>query len=429
MRKRNNTGVNMTMSNPRIIIYGANWCSDCRRTKKYLGEQRIHYEWRNIEGESPAARAAYGYVLRKNREVFGVAKRKIPVVEIINQGEKKVLIEPSNVELAMVLGTAREATTDFYDVVIIGGGPAGLTAALYLERDGYEVLVIESSTIGGQAFVTNRLDNYPGFPEGITGEQFAENLRKQVERFGVEILVPYYVVEIGPCHSPEQGGSFAKCQHKKIKTSDGTEIHCKAILIATGSKYRELTVPGAQELLGINVHYCATCDGAFYKGKKLFVVGGGNSAFEESLYLKEKFAEHVTIIIRSEEARATPLYQEKIMDREGIEIWTNSEIIELKGKDHLEAAVVRHKENDKVKEYAPDGVFVFIGMQPNTSFLGELIELDERGFIITDSAHTTSISGIFAAGDCRAGATNQAIAAAGEGASAAISIREYLKNA
>ncbi|MHA1908280.1 MAG: FAD-dependent oxidoreductase [Candidatus Thorarchaeota archaeon] len=412
---------------PKITIYGANWCSDCRRTKKYLGEQRIHYEWRDIELETPESKEAYDFVLTANEKVYGKPKRKIPVVKIVENGTESLLIEPSNVELAKQLGIATEAKCKFYDVVIIGAGPAGLTAALYLARDDYSVLVIESSTIGGQSFITNRLDNYPGFPEGITGEQFAENLRRQVDRFGVEILFPYDVLRIGPCHDPEEGGSFTQCTQKKIVTSDGTEIDCNAVLIATGSKYRELVVPGSQGLTGVNVHYCATCDGAFYKGKDLLVVGGGNSAFEESLYLKKKFANSVTILVRTSEPTATPVLIDKAQDAEGVTILTESEVVELKGENSLDSVVVKHLVSGEVKEYHPDGIFVFIGMQPNTRFVKELIEVDDMNFIVTDSGLQTSILGIFAAGDCRSGATNQAISAAGEGASAAISIREFLK--
>jgi len=411
----------------KITIYGANWCSDCRRTKKYLGEQRIHYEWRDIEIESPEGKEAYNFVLAANERTYGKPKRKIPVVQIIENGSENLLIEPSNVELAKQLGIATEASRQFYDVVVIGAGPAGLTAALYLARDDYDVLVIESSTIGGQAFVTNRLDNYPGFPEGITGEQFAENLRRQVDRFGGEILFPYDVVKIGPCHDPEDGGSFEQCAQKKIVASDGTEINCNAILIATGSKYRELIVPGSEALTGVNIHYCATCDGAFYKGKNLFVVGGGNSAFEESLHLKNKFADSVTIIVRGDEPSATPVLREKVQDTEGITVMTKSEVVELKGENSLESLSIKHNDSGETKEYHPDGIFVFIGMQPNTKFVKNLVGLDDRGFVTTDTGLQTDILGIFAAGDCRSGATNQAISAAGEGASAAIAIRDFLK--
>ena len=192
----------------KITIYGATWCSDCRISKKYLGEQKIHYNWRDIEEDSPEGKAAYDFVLKANEEKYDITKRKIPVIEIIENGQKTILIEPSNFELAEKLGIATKSEQHYYDVVVIGAGPAGLTAAIYLARDGYEVLVVEQSTVGGQAYITNRLDNYPGFPEGITGDDFANNLRRQAERFGVEILTPHEIKQITPCHINE---SFNIC--------------------------------------------------------------------------------------------------------------------------------------------------------------------------------------------------------------------------
>ncbi|MFX0113059.1 MAG: FAD-dependent oxidoreductase [Candidatus Hodarchaeota archaeon] len=415
------------MSQSKITFYGANWCSDCRRSKKYLGEQGIHYIWRDIEEESPEGQQAYDFVLAANEKVFGKPKRKIPVIKFEENGKTDLLIEPSNIELAKRLGLATEAKKSFYDVIIIGAGPAGLTAALYLARDGYEVLVIEKSTIGGQAYITNVLDNYPGFPQGISGEQFAQNLRAQVERFGVELLVPYEVNFIGPCHDLDEGGSYSKCTYRKIGTTDGNEFLCYAVLIATGSNYRQLVVPGSDNLTGTNIHYCATCDGAFYKNKTLFLVGGGNSAFEEALYLEKKFADRVTILVRGEQAKASPVLQEKVAERENIHVWLNSEIIKVEGENQLEKVIVRHKDQEKDAEYHPDGIFVFIGLTPNTKFLQKTIELDSSGFIVTNQALQTSVAHVYAAGDCRKGATNQAISAAGEGASASIALRDCLR--
>ncbi|MFQ5981518.1 MAG: FAD-dependent oxidoreductase [Candidatus Heimdallarchaeota archaeon] len=415
------------MSQPKITFYGANWCSDCRRAKKYLGEQRIHYTWRDIEEETPESQEAYEFVLSANEKVFGKPKRKIPVIEFEEAGKKSLLIEPSNVELAKHLGLATEAEKTFYDTIIIGAGPAGLTTALYLARDGYDVLVIEKSTIGGQAYITNVLDNYPGFPEGIAGEQYASNLRKQVERFGTELLFPFEVNSIGPCHDPEEGGSWEKCTFSKVGTTDGKELLCKTILIATGSKYRELVVPGSDTLTGTNIHYCATCDGAFYKNKSLFVIGGGNSAFEEALYLREKFAKEVTILYRGEKPSASPVLQEKVADREGINLWLNTEVIRVEGENSLEQVVVYHADKGKESNYQPDGIFVFIGLSPNTKFLQGVIDLDASNFIVTNRALQTSRSRIYAAGDCRRDSTKQVITAAGEGAAAAIAVRECLK--
>ena len=197
-------------------------------------------------------------------------------------------------------------------------------------------------------------------------------------------------------------------------------------LVATGSKYRELSnIPGYDTLLGISVHYCATCDGIFYKEKRIFVIGGGNSAFEESLFLKNRFVEEVTILIRRDEPGATKLLQEKVQETDGINIWLNSEILELIGENKLERVVVKHKDQGDVKEYHPDGIFVFIGLSPNTEFVTGL-ELDKMNFILTDDQLQSSSRGIFAAGDCRKGSVKQAVASAGEGVTAALMMRNYL---
>lgn len=408
-----------------ISVYGANWCSDCRRTKKYLGEQRVHYNWFDIEKSGVDGEKALVFVLEANKEVFGVAKRKIPAVEIIKEGSRKLYIEPSNLELAQELDLATKASKEFYHTIIVGGGPAGLTAAIYLARDGYDVLVIEQSTVGGQAFITNRLDNFPGFPEGITGEIFAHNLRRQAERFNVEILVPEQVIKIEPCH---EDGNFEQCLYKKVHTSSGKSFHTLAVLIATGSEYRQLVVPGYENLLGVNLHYCATCDGYFYKDKEIFVIGGGNSAFEESLFLKGQYAKHVTIIIRSGKPRASLALQEKVGETEGIDIWLNSQIKELVGETSLEKVIITHSDTAETKEYQPDGIFVFIGLSPNTRFLAGMgIQLDSNGFLISDEKLQSSVPGIFSAGDCRLGSTKQAVAAAGEGAAVAIAMRGFLE--
>lgn len=411
------------MGQPEITLYGANWCADCRRTKKYLGEQRIHYNWRDIEEESNRGQEANDFVLSANEKVSGKPKSKIPVLEFVGaDGQTDLMIEPSNVELAKRLGLATTASKKFYEVIIIGGGPAGLTAALYLARDGYEVLVIEASTVGGQSFITNRLDNFPGFPKGITGEEFANNLEEQVKKFGVEILVPQRVVEIGPCHGK---GTFDHCTFKRVITDSGEEFHCSAVLIATGSKYRELGVTGYEQLSGIAIHYCATCDAYAYKGKDIFVVGSGNSAFEEAYWLRS-MVNHVTMIIRRDKASASPVLQEKVKDTNGIEILYNTEIKAVKGEHKLESVTLYHKDQDQIKDYYPDGIFVFIGLTPNTRFLTDVVELDTENFIIAPKFET-SIKGIFAAGDSRRGSSKQAVTAAGEGAAAALLIREFLQ--
>lgn len=385
-----------------ISVYSTNWCPDCKRAKKFLAEHRIQYV--NIDIEAVAEGISFV-------ESINNGMRIIPTI-IFPDGE--VLVEPSNAQLAQKLGLQTKAKREFYDVIIIGGGPAGLTASLYLAREGLDVLVIEKAGLGGQAGITQILDNFPGFDEGITGAEFSDRLGRQARKFGVEVLQAQEINEI------EQDDGF-----HVVRTSSGDHYHSKAILLATGARYRRLEIPGEDELIGINVHFCATCDGAFYKGKKVLVVGGGNSGFEEGLFLT-KFASQVDILVNSQEPKASKILQDKVAEKENMNVLLNQTILELRGSKKLESLLVKDNATHEIKELNYDGVFVFIGLTPNNDLLKEKAELDNWGFIKATQL-MTSIPGIFTAGDVRSGATKQAASAAGEGASAAIAIREYLK--
>lgn len=388
---------------PTITVYSTAWCPDCKRAKKFFGEHRVQYTSVDIE-EIPEGVA---FVEKLNKGM-----RVIPTI-IFPDGE--ILVEPSNAQLAEKLGLQTKAQREYYDVIIIGGGPAGLTAALYLAREGLETLVIEKAGLGGQAAITQTLDNFPGFDEGISGADFADRLSRQARKFGVELLEAQEVTEI------EEDG-----QYHIIQTSSGNHYHSKAVLLASGARYRRMEIPGEDELIGINVHFCATCDGAFYKGKKVLVVGGGNSGFEEGLFLT-KFAKQVDIIVNSKEPKASKILQDKVAEQENMHVLLNYDIKELRGKNKLESVFVEDKNTNESKELNYDGVFVFIGLTPNNSLLKDKANLDRWGFIETKHL-MTSIAGIFAAGDVRSGATKQAAAATGEGASAALMIREYLNS-
>lgn len=389
---------------PGITVYGTTWCPDCRRAKQFLGEHRLPYDWVDIE-QDPEAMA---YV-----EEINEGKRVVPTI-VFPDGS--LLIEPSNAELADKLGLRTKATRSFYDVIVIGGGPAGLTAAIYTSRESLDTLVMEKAALGGQVAITQVLDNFPGFDEGISGADFARRLSNQARRFGVELLQAQDVTGI-----TREGGYLC------VKTAGGAEYGSKTVLVATGSKYRRLGIAGEDDLIGTNVHFCATCDGAFYKDKEVLVVGGGNSGFEEGLFLT-RFASKVTIVEFLPEVRASAILQEKVAGRDDMTVVTNHAVQEFKVQDgKLAGVVVEDRATGERHEWRPSGVFVFIGMSPNTGFLPAEIERDRYGFAISDRTLMTTMPGVFVAGDVRDGSTKQAASAAGEGATAALMIREYLK--
>lgn len=303
-----------------------------------------------------------------------------------------------------------------HQVIMIGGGPSSLTAAVYTTREDIETIIFEKATVGGLAAITDKVDNYPGFPEGIEGYQLALQLEKQAKRFGAQI-------EYGTVESIRNEGKY------KVVTVDGNDIKAKAVLIATGSSYGKINVPGEAEYYGKGVHYCATCDGAFYKGKRLVVVGGGNSAIQEAIYLSG-FAEHIDLLVRST-VKASDVLQkklQKLVDDEKISIHletSTDEIVAVEGR----VTHTKVTKKGKPSNINADGVFIFAGLKPNTAFLKNSgIELDNFGFIKTDLKLQTSIPGIFASGDVRSGATMQIASAVGEGATVAHSIRLYLQD-
>ncbi|HKH88759.1 MAG TPA: FAD-dependent oxidoreductase [Acidimicrobiales bacterium] len=386
-----------------ITVYGTHWCGDCKRAKQFFGEQRVHYRFVDVDVDE----AGLAYVEQVNG-----GKRIIPVI-LFPDGS--TLVEPSNSDLARQLGIPTMASRSFYDLIVVGSGPAGLTAALYAAREGIETLVVERGGVGGQAGITERLDNFPGFPEGVTGSEFADRLRKQAERFGVEIV-----------GASEVTGITMDCNYRRIVTADGSEYGSYAVLATLGSTYRRLGVPGEEDFIGAGVHFCATCDGPFYRGQEVLVVGGGNSAGEEGLFLT-KFASHVTIATRDSELTASKVVVQKISERADMDVLTNVVAVELLGDGHLQTVVMEDTRTGERRQLHPGGMFVFIGLSPNTELVQGLVELDAQGFITTDAGLQTSLPGIFAAGDCRAGSTKQAASAAGEGAAAAIAIRRYLE--
>lgn len=386
------------------LVYGTTWCPDCKRSKKFLAEHRIQYAWLDVEADAAA--------MRKIEELNN-GKHVIPTI-VFEDGS--VLAEPSNAELAAKLGISTRAERDFYQVVVVGGGPCGLTAALYLAREGIDTLVLDRAGLGGQAAITERLDNFPGFPEGISGAEFADRLKRQAERFGVETVGASDVTEV------HHDGRYVS-----VHTADGHEYGADAALLAVGSTYRRLNVPGEEDLIGAGIHFCATCDAAFYKGaEQLLVIGGGNSAAEEGLFLT-RFASKVTIVTNTPALTCSEVLRHKVSEKAEIEVLTDSTVSEFRGQKRVESVVVKNLKTGGEAELHPAGVFVFIGLSPNTAFLKDSgVKLDS-GFVETDAQLRTSVEGIFAAGDVRLGSTKQAASASGEGATAALMIRNYLR--
>lgn len=302
-------------------------------------------------------------------------------------------------------------------VVMVGAGPSALTAAIYTTREDIDTTLYEKGVVGGLAAITDKVDNYPGFPDGVEGMALADRLQRQAERFGAKI----------------EYGNVSAIRHEdgvNILTVDGNEVRAKAVLIATGSDYNKLNIPGEAEYYGRGVHYCATCDGAFYRDKRLVVVGGGNSGVQEAIFLT-RFASHIDLLVRST-VKASQVLQDdlkKYIDDGRVTIHLETVPTEIVADNTGKVTAVKATKAGEATEFMVDGVFIFIGLKPNTQFLeGSGVELDERRLIKTDNHLATSLPGVFASGDVRSGATMQVASAVGEGATAALSIREYLES-
>ncbi len=385
-------------------VYGAPWCPDCKRTKKFLGEQRVAYDWLDIDEDAEALRFV---------EDLQNGGRTIPTV-IFSDGSH--LLEPSNDELARKLGLQLRAQRPFYDLIIVGGGPAGLTASIYAAREGIDCLVIEKSALGGQAGTTERIDNYPGFPEGIGGGELADRIIAQARRYDVELLSAVSVREVA------RDG-----QDLQVTTDPGDEYGAHTIIIVTGATYRRLGVTGEDDLIGAGVHFCATCDGPFYKGaEELMVIGGGTSGLEEGLFLSQ-FAKKIRIIEYSPQLNASPLLRDKVLNHPQFEVHTNMQVTELQGDNKLSAVIAKDRATGEEHVFHPAAAFIYIGLDPNTSFLRGAVELDRWGFIVTDDTLQTTLPGVYAAGDVRAGSTKQLASAIGEGVTGLLAIRQYLQ--
>ena len=306
-------------------------------------------------------------------------------------------------------------TKDIHGLVVIGAGPAALAAAIYTTREEIDTTLYEKGIVGGLAATTDWIDNYPGYMKGIEGLRLADELRGQAERFGTKI-------EFGEVKSLKRDGEVITL------TVDDSEVRSRAVLIATGSNYRKLGVPGEEEHYARGVHYCATCDGAFYAGKRLIVVGGGNSGVQEAMFLT-RFATHIDLLVRSE-LKASEVLQRKLATMsDKITVHSNVTVEEIVAEhEKVIGARVKQKQTGEERTIDADGVFVFIGLLPNTAFLADSgVELDEAGLVKSDENLQTSVPGVFVAGDVRSHATMQIASAVGDGATAALKIREYLE--
>ncbi|MCG9793463.1 FAD-dependent oxidoreductase [Flavobacterium algicola] len=385
-----------------VKLYGADWCPDCRRAKRFLQDNQINFEFIDVENTEGAS----DYVMEVNK-----GKRIIPTI-LVNGTPYS---NPDNTKLTELLEIDKVTDTRIYDVLIVGGGASGLTTAIYAQRDRFDSIILEKKNIGGNAFITKKIENYPGF-KVVSGPDLMDRMEEQASTLGAKIETGVEIVSI------ERSGTFFKVHTK----SD--EYRAKSIVISTGSTYRTLGIPGEAELIGSGIHYCATCDGAFYRDKEVIVIGGGNSALEEGMFLAG-FCKKVTIIHRSEKFSADEIYTEKLDTFKNIEVHLNKKPKEFiaDSEGNFDKLIYTDNETNEDGEVKADGVFTFIGLLPNTKVFEGFLNLSNSGHILTKNLNQTSVEGIFAAGDCRFGAIAQVAAATGEGVVASYGIKEYLK--
>ncbi len=315
-------------------------------------------------------------------------------------------------EFSFHIGKEDEMTEKNYDVVILGAGPAGLTAAIYTSRGRLKTLVVEKEAVGGEAASTDMIDNYPGFPEGIGGIDLAERMEKQAKRFDATVIYGD-VRDVDLKSNP------------KTMTVNGEKITAKAVILATGTHPKELGVPGEKELKGRGVSYCATCDAPFFKDKDIAVIGGGNSGLQESLFLL-KYVKSIKIIEFLPHLTAEQILQDRIAEYDNVEALPHHRLVSINGKDKVESITVENRSTNEKFDIKVDGVFVYVGLEPNTDFVKEQIKLNDWGYIEVNQDRETNIPGVFAAGDVRDTRVRQVATAVGDGAHAAVMANEFI---
>lgn len=388
-----------------IIFYGAKWCLDCKDIKSFLDAYEQNYHYIDVDQDEDAA----AYVEKLNN-----GERLVPTLEV--NGE--AITNPSIDSLVNKLGVQIDASKNFYDVAIIGAGPTGLTAAIYLQRDKFNTVILEKKNIGGNAFYTAVIENYPGFTN-ISGPELMMKMAEQAQTYGAKLDMGVDITSV-----TRSNGYFHLSSNNKHYTA-------RSVIVATGSTYRQLNVSGESDFLGSKIHFCAACDGPFYEGKELVVIGSGNTALDESIFLS-KMVKNIKLISNKTEFSASKTYVDKLPSIGNIQTYMNKSTTAFIKNEDNQFKGIRIKDNatGDEEELISDGAFVFIGMIPNTQFLQDSeITLDKRGFVVTeeDSAKT-NIPGLFAAGDVRLGAIAQIAAATGEGVLASYNVKSFLKD-
>ena len=407
-----------------IRIAGTLWSLPSHQVKDFLTRHQIPYQWLDIEKDSEAR----SLVTNVSSEPV-----KLPVIFF---PDGKFLIQPGMKELADKVGLQTKAQLPFYDIVIVGSGPAGLASAVYAGSEGYRCLVIEKAAPGGQAGSSPKIENYLGFPSGISGDDLTRRAVSQAKRFGVEILSAQEAVKV-----------TVRDEYRIVTLADGTELSCHAVLIATGASFHVLKMPGGDKLTGAGVYYGAAYTEAInYKDKDVFVVGGANSAAQGALYLT-RFASKVNVLIRGAQPTASKYLIDAMEENEKLELMLNTDLVELKGSTVLEQIVVRNTVTNEMQTFDASALFVFIGVRPQSNLVSDLVMRNEKGYIYTGTdlmvdkktpqgwtlerapfLLETSTPGIFAAGDVRFGTNHRVASAAGEGAIAFAMMKEYLKS-
>jgi thioredoxin reductase (NADPH) len=405
-----------------VRIVGSKWSPQSYATREFLSRNQIPYEWIDIEQDAP------------NRElVISIAgdTSRLPVV-LLADGSS--LIAPTNFELAEKVGLQTSAKLPFYDVVIVGGGPAGLASAVYAASEGLKALLVEHNAPGGQAGSSSMIENYLGFPSGVTGADLAHRATAQARRFGAELLVGQSVV-----------GIRREDPYRFIRLSNGGEVSCHALVLATGMAVRELEAPGVKPLVGAGVYYgAAMTEAALYRNQHVSIIGGANSAGQGALFFS-RYAQTVTMLVRAADLNASMSHYliDRIQSAKNITVMTKVEVTAACGNAHLERIDLRHIDTGLPESLDTAALFVFIGVAPRTEMLAGFAYLDDKGFVVTGPdlrranvgwplerdplLFETSVPGVFAVGDVRAGASRRVASAVGEGSAAIFSVHQYLQ--